>query len=92
MSNLIRQGDANLTAFGQLGNAVTTIDTAFSTLPTGRVIVAITALTGVSGITATGESGSFPDLSSTAVPVGCTIYGRYTSVTSIGGAAIVYFG
>lgn len=92
MSDLIRQGDANLAAFGQFGNAITTAGAAFSTLPTGRVIVAITALTSVTGITATGESASFPNLSAAAVPVGCTIYGRYTSVTSVGGAAIVYFG
>lgn len=92
MSDLIRQGDANLASFGQLGNAITTAGTEFSTLPTGRVIVAITALGSVTGITATGESSSFPNLSSAAVPVGATIYGRYTAVTSINGAAIVYFG
>jgi hypothetical protein len=92
MSTLIRQGDANLAAFGQLGNAITTAGAAFTTLPAGRVIVAITPLTAVTGITATGETASFPNLSSVAVPVGATIYGRYTSVTSAGGPAIVYFG
>ena len=92
MSDLIRQGDANLAAFGQFGNSVTTADTLFNTLPAGRVIVAITALNGVTGITTKGETASFPDLSSTPVPVGVTIFGRYTSVTSLGGPAIVYFG
>ena len=92
MSDLIRQGDANLAAFGQLGNAITTAGTAFSALPSGRVIIAITPLTGVTAISATGESSSFPNLSSAAVPVGATIYGRYTAVTSTGGPAIVYFG
>jgi len=92
MSDLIRQGDANLAAFGQLGNAITTAGSAFSTLPSGRVIIAITPLTGVTAISATGETSSFPSLSSAAVPVGVTIYGRYTSVTSVGGPAIVYFG
>lgn len=97
MSDLIRQGDANLAAFGQLGNAITTAGTAFSALPSGRVIIAITPLTGVTAISATGETSpngatSFPNLSNAAVPVGVTIYGRYTAITSVGGSAIVYFG
>ena len=92
MSDLIRQGDANLASFGQLGNAITTAGSAFTALPSGRAIIAITPLTGVTSISATGESSSFPNLSAAAVPVGATIYGRYTSVTSAGGPAIVYFG
>jgi len=92
MSDLIRQGDANLAAFGQLGNAVTSTGTEFTATPSGRVIIAITPLTGVTSITAVGESSSFASLVNVAVPVGATIYGRYTSVTSAGGRAIVYFG
>lgn len=92
MSNLIRQGDANLAAFGQLGSIVVAAG-ATHTVNTGeKPIVAFTPLTGVTGITTIGENSSFPTMTSTPVPVGVTVFGRYTRVTSIGGPTIIYFG
>ena len=44
MSNLIRQGDANLAAFGQFGSSVTNGPAPLKP-PTGMVFVAITMLT-----------------------------------------------
>lgn len=83
----------NEVSFGQMGNAITTAGAAFSTIPSGMTIVAITPLTGVTAVTATSEdSDIWPNLSSAAIPVGATIYGSYTSVTSTGGPAMVYFG
>jgi len=44
MSNLIRQGDANLAAFGQFGSSISNGGDALKP-PTGMVFVAITMLT-----------------------------------------------
>ena len=91
MSNLIRQGDANLAAFGQLGSVVVASG-ATHTVTTGKPIVAFTPLTGVTGVTTIGENSNFPSMTNVPVPVGVTVFGRYTRVTSIDGPTIVYFG
>ena len=83
----------NAVSFGQMGNAITTAGAAFTDIPTGMNIVAITPLTGVTAVTTVSSNTDvWPSLSSAAVPVGATIYGSYTSVTTAGGPAIVYFG
>ena len=79
--------------FGQLGGAhVATSGSA--TIPSGKVIVAITSLHNDTTLTATAESG-FPDPPDTqTIPAGTTIDGRFTAITVGGtnGAAICYFG
>ena len=83
----------NQVSFGQMGNAITTAGQAFTDIPAGMSIVAITPLTGVTGVTTvSANTDIWPSLSAAAVPVGATIYGSYTSVTTAGGPAIVYFG
>lgn len=83
----------NNVAFGQMGNAITTAGAAFTAIPEGMNIVAITPLNGVTALSAVSSNTDvWPNVSGAAVPVGATIYGSYTSVTSTGGAAIVYFG
>jgi len=83
----------NSVSFGQMGNAITTAGTEFTDIPDGMTIVAITPLTGVTGITTvSANTDVWPSLSAAAIPVGATIYGSYTSVTSAGGPAMVYFG
>ena len=99
MSNLIRQGDANLAAFGQFGSSMLTENSASEE---GRVVVAITFLAatnlggdatveGVSVTTEVESSGSAPDLSSQNVPAGVTVFGRWKRVVP-GGAVIAYYG
>jgi len=83
-------------AFGQLGSAFAT-GTESITIPSGKTVVAITALAdatfNVSGDPklTRGESASF-DVPTVAVPAGCTIYGRFEAVTLSSGSIMAYFG
>ena len=101
MSNLIRQGDANLAAFGQFGYKVignSEEDT------TGKVIVAIQSLDDETQVTAKGENASvWPDISNLQLATGVTIFGRWketagtatvsvSSATGTSGKVIVYYG
>ena len=95
MSNLIRQGDANLAAFGQLGGVYATGEVA---VPAGQVIVAIQSLddtTKFSVMTSELDAASsplYPVLGSTvALPSGVALFGRWTALTVSAGGAIVYF-
>jgi len=101
MSNLIRQGDANLVAFGQLGCEFQGGTAAF-TVPSGQVIVAITLTENSQFTTLTPESAIFcgtgstdvngDDMTGDSFPKGMTIYGRWSALTLASGAAICYFG
>lgn len=83
----------NQVSFGQMGNAITTAGAEFTAIPDGMTIIAVTPLTGVTGVTTvSANTDVWPSLSAAAIPVGATIYGSYTSVTSAGGPAMVYFG
>ncbi len=94
MSNLIRQGDANLAAFGQFGGEVLLED---ETSAAGKVVVAIlslsdsTALTSETANPVTTISDGL-NLGIQAIPAGVTVYGRWTKLTLGGGVAIVYYG
>ena len=91
MSKLIRQGEANLASFGQLGGVYTTDSI---TPPTGQVIVAIQSLNDTTTFSAmTSESaGLYPVLGpSVALPSGVTLFGRWTALTVSAGGAVVYF-
>jgi len=96
MSNLIRQGDANLAAFGQFGGEVLTSG---DSAAEGKVVVAILSLN--SNTTLTSESDTPPltvsdglNLAGQAIPAGVTVYGRWTKlqIDGTGKAAIVYYG
>ena len=101
MSNLIRQGDANLAAFGQFGYAIVGSGQAENT---GKVIVAIQSLDDETQVTAKGEDTNFwPDISNLQLATGVTIFGRWkdpnggdtisvSSVTGATGKVIVYYG
>ena len=83
-------------AFGQLGSDFAT-GTGSITIPSGKTVVAITALADatfdVSGDPkeTRGESDSF-DVPTVAVPAGCTIYGRFEAVKLSSGSIMAYFG
>ena len=64
---------------------------AFGTNNEGRYI-AITALAAATVTTTSEDTGLWPNLSSVAVPVGATIYGRWKTVTQDSGTIIVYKG
>ena len=92
MSNLIRQGDANLAAFGQFGGEVLTSG---DTSAEGKVVVAILSLvtnTALTTDTTTVSEGL--DLAGQGIPAGVTVYGRWTKlkIAGSGKAAIVYYG
>ena len=91
MSNLIRQGDANLAAFGQFGGKVLTPAAASDE---GKVVVAILSLADGSKLSiATGATVSEGlDLGEQTIPAGVTVYGRWTKATLAAGVAIVYYG
>ena len=94
MSNLIRQGDANLAAFGQFGGEVLTSG---ESAVEGRVVIAILSLADTTALTAetadpvTTISDGL-NLGTQAIPAGVTVYGRWTKLTLGGGVAIVYYG
>lgn len=92
MSNLIRQGDANLAAFGQFGGEVLLEG---ETSATGKVVVAILSL--ANGTTHTTNDTTVSeglDLAGQGIPAGVTVYGRWTKLTISGtnAVAIVYYG
>lgn len=101
MSNLIRQGDANLAAFGQFGYKVLGDS---ETDATGKVIVAIQSLDDETQVTTKGEDTSvWPDITSLQLATGVTIFGRWkdpagtatvsvSSATGSSGKVIVYYG
>jgi hypothetical protein len=92
MSNLIRQGDANLAAFGQFGGEVLTSG---DTSAEGKVVVAILSLvTGTALTTDTTTVSEGLDLAGQGIPAGVTVYGRWTKlkIAGSGNAAIVYYG
>jgi len=91
MSNLIRQGDANLAAFGQFGGKVLTDGVASED---GKVVVAILSLVSTSKLSiATGATVSEGlDLGAQTIPAGITVYGRWTKATLDEGVVIVYYG
>tara|TARA_B100001093_G_C26617218_1_gene922893 strand:- start:298 stop:585 length:288 start_codon:yes stop_codon:yes gene_type:complete len=94
MSNLIRQGDANLAAFGQFGGEVLTSG---ESAAEGRVVIAILSLADTTALTAetadpvTTISDGL-NLGTQAIPAGVTVYGRWTKLKLGGGVAIVYYG
>lgn len=94
MSNLIRQGDANLAAFGQFGGEVLTSD---DTSADGKVVIAILSLSDLTALTpetadpVTTISDGL-NLGTQTIPAGVTVYGRWTKLTLGAGVAIVYYG
>ena len=95
MSNLIRQGDSNLAAFGQFGyNIIATGESDTS----GKAIIAIQSLDDTTLVAATSEdSDIWPDISGLQLGTGVTIFGRWkdgsstVSITGNTGKAIVYY-
>jgi len=93
MSKLIRQGDANLVSFGQLGGVYAT---GVVVIPSGQSIVAIQSLddaTKFSTMTSAPNTGySYPVLgSAVALPSGVTLFGQWSALTVSDGGAVVYF-
>ena len=89
MSKLSNTTQHNLATFGQLGS---TAATGAITPPSGKSIVAVTALAnaGLTGsVSATGTDASFTG--SATIPAGVTVYGKWASVTT-SAAVIAYFG
>lgn len=90
MSNLIRQGDANLAAFGQFGGEVL-LSGEVSTV--GKVVVAILSLANdTTHTTDTTTVSEGLDLAGQGIPAGVTVYGRWTKLKLNAGVAIVYYG
>jgi len=92
MSNLIRQGDANLAAFGQFGGEVLTSG---DSAAEGKVVVAILSLVNdTTHTTNTTTVSEGLDLAGQGIPAGVTVYGRWTKLQIDGDskAAIVYYG
>ena len=70
------------------GNGSVVVGSGAATIPSGATVVAITALA-AGNITTTGEGA----LAAVPIPVGVTIFGRWTGVTgSVGNQAIAYLG
>ena len=90
MSNIIRQGDANLAAFGQFGGELIAAgDTSTGT----KDIVAITALGPAKLGTGTVAVNGYLDMpTAQAIPAGVTIFGRWTTVAAVDAAVIAYYG
>ena len=103
MSKLIRQGDANLVSFGQLGSKLI-VDNATEgghQSQTGKIVIAIQSLSDDTLITSIADndqpSGFCPDFSDLSLGSGITVFGRWESVTvdvsgtAGNGKAIVYY-
>jgi len=95
-NSIYNNGGANLMSFGQHGGtyAATAVSSGVVTIPAGKVIVAVTSLDAATTLTCTAETG-FPDPpDAEVIPIGITIYGRFTAMTvgGTGGAVIAYFG
>ena len=80
-------------AFGQLGSDFAT-GTGSITIPSGKVVVAITALEAakLDASNTTVASGFDKPTATVAIPAGCTIYGRFTGVELDEGSIMAYFG
>lgn len=94
MSNLIRQGDANLAAFGQFGGDLLTTN---GTSAEGRVVIAILSLSDSAALTSETDNpvttiSDGLNLGTQAIPAGVTVYGRWTKLKLLAGVAIVYYG
>ena len=92
MSKLIRQGDANLVSFGQLGGLLLKPSATVSPADQGRVVVAIQALDDNSSVTLTAETG-YPAMSGEALGAGSTVFGRWKlpAGPTVAGRIIAYF-
>lgn len=87
--------------FGQMGCEFQGGTTAF-TVPSDKVIIAVTFTENSTLTTLTPESDDFcgtgssgvngDDMTSDTYPKGLTIYGRWSALTLASGAAIAYFG
>ena len=78
---------------GQLGSDFAT-GTGSIIIPSGKVVVAITALEAAK-LDATGTTvatGFDKPTATVAIPAGCTIYGRFTAVELDEGSIMAYFG
>lgn len=82
--------NTNLTSFGQHGYKLITDVTA--TTPTdGFNFVAITPIADNTTVTTeTTDTGRFPNMASTAIPTGVTVYGSWNKITLGAGAVIAY--
>lgn len=90
MSNLLRQGDSNLAAFGQFGGEVIA---AGSSSVGNKDIVAITALGAAKLATGTTSVNGYLNIPTTqAIPAGVTVFGRWTVVAAADAAVIAYYG
>ncbi len=103
MSKLIRQGEANLVSFGQLGSKLI-VDNASDggeASESGKIVIAIQSLSDDSLITSTPDSDQpaefCPAFSNQPLASGVTVFGRWEAVTidsggtAGGGQAIVYY-
>lgn len=79
--------------FGQLGSDFAT-GTGSITIPTDRVVIAITALedSKLDATNTTVESGFDKPTAAVAIPKGLTIFGRFTAVELDEGSIMAYFG
>lgn len=105
MSKLIRQGEANLVSFGQLGSKliVDNAPTGGEASESGKIVIAIQSLSDESLITSTPDSdqpaGFCPAFSTQPLASGVTVFGRWEAVsvtidsegTAGTGQAIVYY-
>ena len=94
MSNLIRQGDANLAAFGQFGGEVLLED---ETSAAGKVVIAILSLSDSTALTSETDDpvttiSDGLNLGTQVIPAGVTVSGRWTKLQLGAGVAIVYYG
>jgi hypothetical protein len=80
--------------FGQLGSDFATGAGASITIPTDRVVIAITALeaTKLDATNTTVESGFDKPTAAVYIPQGCTVFGRFTGVELDEGSIMAYFG
>lgn len=78
-------------AFGQMGSAFVS-GTGSVTIPSGTVVVAITAMENstLNTTDTTAETGF--GIPTGTLPKGVTIFGRFDAVTMATGSAMVYFG
>ena len=90
MASLSNTGEANMAAFGQHGGVISGPGSV--TIPAGKVVIAITSL---HADTQVGDcDAGFPQYGTTAIPVGLTVYGKWSTLTIAGtsASAICYFG
>ena len=99
MSNLIRQGDANLASFGQFGCKHLTSGNQYNG---PKTVIAIQSLSDATSVSSTGDTTQtdgdgnslWESLSAVTVCCGVTIFGRWSTVSlgsAQGESAIIYF-